>query len=328
MALKLKGNSTVTKKTKNAIETNLEITETTEEETTTLSAEQQYYNAGQEIERIKATIEEKREAIQDHMARIADLQEQHRDAQQDYEAAQANEQAHVAQVERQQALAKIGGLAEQATLHAMIAVQDNLAKISEAAQNALQKAENGLAEIDGIIDAIEQIKADSEQLERELEVMRSLEREMLFKWGKDEQAALIEDLEAAQAEFNEKETDYKASRSSLQDMQESIRERLRYWPGLADQVQKDFLQIIPAEEYRTTAPAEHIARAYLAYLKVLAEHGAAMQGLDHKNMGRFTGVLDLNPSALRGFFSYDYAFKQHRIGIAEDYLHERPWLGY
>ncbi len=266
----------MTKKSKITIEqteTCQEQPQPIQEQTEPLTAKEQYYRAGDEIKRLKTRLTENRETIQDHVTRITALQERHRDARQSYEAAQTNEQNHMSQVERQRALAKIGGAAEQAALHAMQAVQDNLAKITEEARQALGQAEKDLAETAGIVDAIEQIKPDIEQMERELEVMKDIEREMLYKWGQDEEEALSAELKEAQELLAEQEKAVRQAREVLGAKQQSIKERLRYWPGRRERLEEEHSGIIIKKEDPSKSPEEHVFEAKIAYMEALGKHG-------------------------------------------------------
>ena len=52
--------------------------------------------------------------------------------------------------------------------------------------------------IPAIIEDLEKAKAEYNQLEREQEVMDSIQSDLFYLWGKDEQTVLIAELKAAQ----------------------------------------------------------------------------------------------------------------------------------
>ena len=252
-------------------ETDLEQAEAVQDTTSPLTAEQKYYNAGDEMKRIKAELLDKRQAIEDHTVQIALVRQKHQEAKAAYNSTVAESQEYQEKILRQQALAKVGGPSEQATLQAMQSEQERLAKSTAFARQNLEETEKLLESIPAIAEDLERAKGEIGQLEHEQDVMESIQSEMLYHWGKEEQAALIAELNAEQEEFEAKEKARNEARDTLQNTQQSVRKRLRYWPGLADSVQETHLHIIK-EEHGLSAE-EHVFRAQIAFIRALGEWG-------------------------------------------------------
>jgi chromosome segregation ATPase len=263
-------------------------TEQVQEQTETvepLTAKQQYHNAGAEIERLKQELLDKRESIQAHTARIADIQEQHRDAKQAYEAALAVEQNYQAKLERQQALAKIGGPAEQANLQAMQAKHELQAKsiATAIAKRSLEEAARLLEEIPALLADIDQLKANCEQLEHEQSVMKNVERELFWEWGREEQAAFITELSAKQEAFIAQEEVLREARIVMVGMQQTAKERLASWPDLVQEVQEEHFHIPKEEKPQGKSPEALVFEAKIAFMRALGQWGPQCQARLHGN---------------------------------------------
>lgn len=279
------------KKAKNTIET-IEQAAPIEEQTETcqeqpqeqsepLSAQEQYYRAGDEIKRLKQEQVGKQQTIKDHMARIADIQEKHKEAQQAHSQAVSTEEEYKARLERQQALAKVGGPAEQAALQSMQAEQKHLAMLTGLARKDLDEAEKLLEEIPAITTSIEQLKADIDQIAREQAIMEDVRDELGHRWGGYEEDALVAEIKEAQEEFAAQEQAFFQARAKLNAVQGSVRKRLQSWPRRAEYVEQEYLQAIKKED-PSESPEERVFKAQIAYVEALGKWGPQCQVMLHR----------------------------------------------
>ena len=129
------------------------------------------------------------------------------------------------------------------------------------AKQALEEAEQLLEEIPALLADIDQLKADCEQLEHEQGVMKDVERELFWKWGRQEQAAFITDLQAKQEAFIAQEQVFKEARSGMQNMQQTVKERLQSWPDLVRETQEQHFHVPKEEKPQGKSPEEHVFQA-------------------------------------------------------------------
>jgi hypothetical protein len=258
-----------------------EQAETVQETTSPLSAEQKYHNAGAEVERIKAELLDKRQAIEDHAVQIALVRQKHKEAEQAHSIAATDEREYEEKVLRQQSLVKIGGPAEQAALQVMQTEQERLAKDSEFTRQNLEEAEKLLEIIPAIVEDLQKVGNACAQLEHEQSVMESIWSEMLYRWGKEEQEALIAELEADKEELEAKERAHDSARESLRATQQSVKKRLRYWPGMAEHVENTYVLEIKEKEKGMSAE-EHVFHAKIDYMRTLGEWGPKCRTHLHK----------------------------------------------
>jgi hypothetical protein len=255
--------------------------ETEQESTEPLSAEQKYRNASAEVARIKAELLDKRQALEDHAVQIALARQKHKETEQAHDSAATDQQGYQEKVLRQQALAKVGGADEQAALQAMQTEQERLAKDTEFTRQNLEEAGKLLEIIPAIVEDLQKVRNECAQMEREQSVMESIWSEMLYRWGKEEQEALIAELEAAKEELAAKEQAHDSARESLRATQQSVSKRLRYWPGFAEHVETTYVLEIKEKEKGMSAE-EHVFLAKVDYMRTLGEWGPKCKAYLHK----------------------------------------------
>src|SRR5579872_6035792 len=124
------------------------------------------------------------------MMQIAIAQQKHKEAKEAHSYAVADKRKHLEKIERQQALAKIGGTSEQATLQHLQAEQELLVKNTEFTQQNLEEAEKLLDAIPAIVEDLEKIKTECNQLEHEQSMMESIQSDVFDSWGEGEKRAI------------------------------------------------------------------------------------------------------------------------------------------
>jgi hypothetical protein len=101
----------------------------------------------------------------------------------------------------------------------------------------------------------------------------------------------------------------------LQEKQQSIRQRLPYWHGLAEHVEEKYLQII--REDPRAMPEEKCFNAQIAYIKVLGEWGPqCMNMLHHRSIAE---LLALPPQIVA-------ALMHPKSGMWKDELENGEWV--
>jgi chromosome segregation ATPase len=162
-------------------------------------------------------------------------------------------------------------------------------------------------------------KLELGELKKQLESLEVIYRETHAELGEATYEALVQELQSAQETVDTLADVLKEHRAELQTLQDTVVAKLRDWPTLVRQMQKEVDATLPVEEPASIQVAKEMKR----YLKKLSSLGSQIESTRNYARNRVVQLLAINEQAIHAAMLPGFApSAEDRLMQVDDYINQ------